>query len=153
MSLAQACAVCLEEMGHSRGVLLRVEGTFQATFILDWNFPSTEAMRRYWNDLEEATEQGACGLAILLLRALCGYTVVERARKGTGFVWWLGTEDDLFQAKARLEVSGLLRGSSRRLNSRVADRRKQTKRSSASGLVAFIVVSEFGTPRSKVERT
>jgi hypothetical protein len=110
-------------------------------------------MRRYWNDLEEATEQGATGLALLLLRSLCGYTVVERSRKGTGFDWWLGTDDDLFQAKARLEVSGLLRGSNRRFNSRMTARKKQTRRSARSRLVAYVVVTEFGTPRSRVERT
>jgi hypothetical protein len=48
--------------------------------------------------------------AILLMRALTGYTVIERSRKGTGFDWWLGTEDNLFQGKVRLEVSGILRG-------------------------------------------
>ena len=68
-------------------------------------------MRRTHNDLQDATEAGACGLAILLVQLFVGYTVVERSVKGTGFDYWLGSENDaLFQNKARLEASGILRG-------------------------------------------
>src|SRR5205809_4301270 len=98
-SMAQAAVVCLEGQGHGRGVRLKVEGTFAATFELDWSITTTEAMRRYWNDPEVATEQAAYGAAILLMRSLTGYTVIERARKGTGFDWWLGHDDNLFQGK------------------------------------------------------
>lgn len=151
-SMAQAGAVCLENQGHGCGVRLAVEGTFTASFAIHWSAPVTEAMRHYWNDLEEATEQGAYGLAILLVRALTGYTVVERARKGTGFDWWLGNDDNLFQKKARLEVSGILRGPAWRIRSRVTAKEVQTERSSSSGLTAYVVVVEFGTPKSKVVR-
>jgi hypothetical protein len=151
-SMAQAAAVCLENQGHASGVWLAVEGTFTATFATDWSAPVTEAMRRYWNDLEEATEQGAYGLAILLMRALTGYTVLERARKGTGFDWWLGNDDNLFQNKIRLEVSGILQGKGWRVRSRVAAKELQTERSNSSGLTAYVVVVEFGTPTSRVVR-
>src|SRR5438105_9337121 len=101
-------------------------------------------MRRYWNDLEEATEQGAYGLAILLVRALIGYTVIERACKGTGFDWWLGNDDNSLQRMARLEVSGILQGEAWRVRSRVAAKVVQTERSNSSGLAAYVVVVEFG---------
>jgi hypothetical protein len=46
---------------------------------------------------------------------LTDYTIVERACKGTGFDYWLGDEDDdLFQWKARLEISGILKGTKKR---------------------------------------
>ena len=109
-----------------------------------------EAKRHFWNDLEEATQQGAYAVAILLIRALTGYTVIERSRKGTGFDWWLGTEDNLFQGKARLEVSGILRGTMRRINSRIKARMDQTRQSDKLALTAYVVVVEFGTPRAKV---
>jgi hypothetical protein len=108
--MAQAAIVCLDHEAHASSVRLVVYGSFTSAFRLSWSERVSEAMRRYWNDLEEATQQGAYAVAILLIRALTGYTVIERSRKGTGFDWWLGTEDNLFQGKARLEVSGILRG-------------------------------------------
>ena len=127
-----------------------VDGAFTATFSLSWSEGVTEPKRRFWNDLEEATQQGAYAVAILLLHALTGYTVIERSRKGTGFDWWLGTADNLFQGKARLEVSGILRGTTRRINSRLKARVGQTRQSDRLALTAYVVVVEFGTPRAKV---
>lgn len=148
--LAQAAAVCLDHQAHVSQVRLEIEGAFTATFSLSWSEEITEAKRRFWNDLEEATQQGAYAVAILLIRALTGYTVIERSRKGTGFDWWLGTEDNLFQGKARLEVSGILRGARRRINDRIKARLGQTRQSNRLALTAYVVVVEFGTPRAKV---
>jgi hypothetical protein len=149
-SLAQAVVICLGRQGHVPGVTLTVRGGYTTSVLVGWTFETTEAMRRFWNDLEEAAEQGAYGLAILLMRLLTGYTVVERSRKGTGFDWWLGEQDNLFQGKARLEVSGVLRGTARRVSRRVSARKKQTERSDASLLPATIVVVEFGAPQARV---
>jgi hypothetical protein len=105
---------------------------------------AVEFMVGYWNRLHERN------VAILLIRALTGYTVIERSRKGTGFDWWLGAEDNLFQGKARLEVSGILRGTTRRIDSRIKARMGQTRQSDQLALMAYVVVVEFGTPRAKV---
>jgi hypothetical protein len=148
--LAQAALVCLDHEGHTSGVRLLVDGAYMATCTLTWTEGLTEAKRRFWNDLAEATQHGATGVALLLIRSLTGYTVIERARKGTGFDWWLGTEDNLFQGKARLEISGILRGTRRRLESRIKARLGQTRQSDALALPAFVVVVEFGMPRAKV---
>src|ERR1700736_2971627 len=148
--MAQAAAVCLDHQAHTSTVRLVADGAFTAAFSLSWSEGVTEAKRRFWNDLEEATQQGAYAVAILLIRALTGYTVIERSRKGTGFDWWLGTEDNLFQRKARLEVSGILRGTTRRISSRIKARMGQTRQSDNLALTAYVVVVEFGTPRAKV---
>jgi len=131
---------------------LTVQGSFETTFRLLWSTDVTEAMRRYWNDPDEAAEQGAYALALLVLRALAGLTVLERSRKGTGFDWWLSSVDNLFQVTARLEVSGIMRGSTRRVNGRFKERSAQTARSDPSGLTAFIAVVEFGRPTVRVVR-
>jgi hypothetical protein len=94
--MAQAAEVCLDNQAHTSSVRLVIDGTFTAAFSLSWSERVTEAKRRFWNDLEEATQQGAYAVAMLIIRALTGYTVIERSRKGTGFDWWLGTEDNLF---------------------------------------------------------
>ena len=148
--MAQAAVICLDHQTHTSAVPLVVDGNFTATFSLSWSERVTEAKRRFWNDLDEATQQGAYAVAILLIRALTGYTVIERSRKGTGFDWWLGAEDNLFQSKARLEVSGILRGTPRRINSRIKARMGQTRQSDNLALTAYVVVVEFGTPRAEL---
>jgi hypothetical protein len=150
--LVQSAVLSLEGQDHKSGTLLTVEGSFNTTFQLLWSMDVTEAMRRYWNDPDEAAEQEAYALALLLLRALAGLTVLERSRKGTGFDWWLASEDNLFQVTARLEVSGIMTGSPRRVNRRLKERVEQTERSDPSGLTAFIAVVEFGRPMARVVR-
>src|SRR5262245_57142529 len=95
---------------------------------------------------------GAYALALLLLRSLAGLTVLERSRKGTGFDWWLASEDNLMQVSARLEVSGIMSGNARRINMRLKERIAQTERSDPSGLTAYVAVIEFGEPTAKVVR-
>ncbi len=151
-ALAQAAVLCLEGQGHGAGVALEVTGTFVAAFQLHWSMDVTEAMRRYWNDPDETAEQGAYAVSLLLMRALLGYTAVERAWKGTGFDWWLGPDDNRLVSKARLEVSGIMSGGLKHVNSRVKAKLAQTRRSDASGLPAYVAVVEFGTPRAKVVR-
>jgi len=131
---------------------LIVEGTVQGVFLLEWSLDVTEAMRRFWADPDETTEQGAYAIAILLMRALGGYTVVERACRPTGIDWWLGHADNLYQATARLEVSGIREGDPRAINSRVKAKAKQTERSVTSGRISFVVVVEFGEPTARVVR-
>ena len=72
---------------------------------------------------------------------------------GTGFDWWLGTQEgDLFQKKARLEVSGLLREAQMwRVTARISEKKKQTEVSDQTTKTpAVIVVVEFSAPLSKV---
>jgi hypothetical protein len=77
-----------------------------------------------------------------------GYEVVERSKKGTGFDYWLAERNSsglLFQGLARLEVSGVLSGTSSDLSRRVSQKKKQTEVSDGL-LPAIIVVVEFGKP-------
>ena len=106
-ALAEACAVCLEEQGHTSGVEMTVDGDFTAKFKLQWQ-AVTEQMLRCWNDEEFTTEQAAYGIAFLIVRELTDLTVIERSSKGTGFDYWLGTVDTMgkipFQNKVRLAL-------------------------------------------------
>jgi hypothetical protein len=144
--LAEAAAVCLENREHRTGVTLHLTGVQARQLPMDWPAVNDQA-RRSHNDLTEATERGACGIAILVVCDLTGMVVVERSKKGPGFDYWLGEEDDdeLFQRKARLEASGLLAGSRSQLQARVRQKREQVRPSDhlAPGYVAVV---EFGTP-------
>lgn len=147
--MAQAATVCLRERGHRSGVALCVDGAAVFAFVL--RFPRwNHQMRRAFGDEQEATEYGACGIAILAVKAMTGYTVVRRSWKGTGFDYWLGHDGDpLFQAKARLEVSGIRNGSDHDVSARTAQKLAQLD-STAIRLPGYVAVVEFGTPRARV---
>lgn len=139
--LADAGSVCLEEQGHSVGVRLRVEGDASIdSHELRWP-PVTERLRLTHADLQEATELGAAGIAILLSAQETGHAVLQRAGINAGVDYWLG--DAPGSVRARLEVSGLLRGDRARINARVSQKAAQTARSADSGFPVYVVVVEF----------
>ena len=53
-------------------------------------YPYLKPCNSAYRDLQEATEMGACGIAIVIARELIGYSIIERSVKGTGFDYWLG---------------------------------------------------------------
>ncbi len=153
-ALAQASAVCFEDQNHPNGVELEVSGTYQAKYQVFWQ-PVTDQMLRCWNDAEFTTEQGAYGVAILLMIDLTEYTVIERSRKGSGFDYWLGNKDDNrlpFQNVARLEVSGIRSGDESLVKARVSQKTKQVSPTDTTKLPAYVVVVEFNKPLSQVAK-
>lgn len=148
-SLAEAGAVCLDEVGHQSGVEFQVKGLHKTKFRLLWPVV-TPQMKNCYNDLQDSTEYGAYGIAFLLLKQLTEYTVIQRSRKGPGFDYWLGKEDSsLFQDKARLEVSGILKGTASKIATRVKQKLAQVSPSDGT-FPAYVVVVEFGSPLSQV---
>lgn len=153
--LAEAASVCLENQGHE--VTCRLQ-TRQETGIQEFLMERvgiTIQMRLAYNDLPEATELGACGVAILVARAVTGYTVIERCAKGTGFDYWLGTATasegtlEPLERKARLEVSGILHGDEATIEGRAREKIQQTRRS-AGELPAYAIIVEFSRPLAYV---
>lgn len=154
--MAEAAAVCLEAEEHSpdQRAILRVHGEFAGELDLSWDAAPPSAAAT-WADEPYATEQGAYGIALLLVEESTGLTAVERARKGGGFDYWLGAEDagqDLFQSRTRLEVSGIRRGSRSVVQSRVRRKLQQTQKYDEP-LPAIIVVVEFGDPQAETVTT
>jgi hypothetical protein len=151
--LAEAAAVCLENRQHQSGVRLQRTGLMREDLHVEWE-PVDDQRRRGHADMKEATERGACGVAILVVKEATGMVVIERSIKGTGFDYWIGEKDDdqmLFEGTARLEVSGILTGTRAQIDSRLKQKKDQIKPTDhlASGLVAVV---EFGTPIACVER-
>lgn len=150
---ADAAAVCLEEQSHPNPVNLQIDGT-QSREIALQRHAIDDIIRRFNADQEIATEYGAYGIAALIMPHLTNLTIIERSVKGRGFGFdfWLGSIDDpdtLFQRKARLEVSGIRKGSETMMQSRVKMKLKQI---SPSDTVApgYVAVVEFGTPRVRM---
>ena len=150
-TLAQAGGVCLESQGHIPGVQLQVMGYLYNTYSMDWP-EVTQQARKCLNDPNEATEWGAVSVAILLAKSELGYSVMERSRKGTGFDYWIGDETELpFDRKARLEISGIRKGSNLDVKARVREKLKQVAQSGPSP-TAYVIVVEFGTPLASIEK-
>ena len=151
--LAEAAGVCLEEREHSSPTEMQISGDARGSATLEWE-PTSDQMRRCWNDDEVATEHGAYGIATLLVPRITNLQVVERSKKGTGFDYWLGSSaetETLFQNKARLEVSGIRTGPEATIVGRVRRKLGQTEKSDAA-LSAVIIVVEFSGPQSRVAK-
>lgn len=152
-TLAEAAAVCLESQNHQPLVQLGHAGLTPKELRLVWP-PVDDQKRRTYADMQEATELGACGVAILVVKEATAKVVVERSKKGTGFDYWLGdTSDDdglPFAGASRLEVSGILAGTKSQIQSRIKQKKGQLAPSDhlAPG---FVAVVEFGTPIACVE--
>jgi hypothetical protein len=152
--MAEAASVCLAHCGHGISVKMEVyrgaDSPSAITCTID-RLVVTETLMRAYDDLQDATEDGAYGVAIMLLKRLEGYSVVKRARKRTGFDYWLGNEGDLsFQNRARLEVSGILTGDLSTARARLAQKLKQTIPTDYTQLPAYVVVVGYWHPASWV---
>lgn len=147
--LSEASATCLVSQNHDLGVEMDVLGPKKAQFKIYWNNKVQDQEFAAWNDEQELTEYGACGIAIMLVLELTGYTVIQRAKKGTGVDYWLGHKESNtpFENSARLEVSGILKGGEKEVKGRVKKKIKQTEPSDGL-LPAFVVVVEFSKPLS-----
>jgi len=112
----------------------------------------TEQIERSWGDADEATEDGASGVAFLLVLRLTDYTVIERSAKGTGIDYWLGHHDaDPFERGARLECSGIAKSNESDVRARVRAKMKRAANAKASPPV-YVCVTEFGAPLTILER-
>ena len=148
-----AAAVCLDDQNHPFRVNLQINGIQDTEVELQWN-PINDTIRRFNADQEVATEYGAYGIAALIMPYLTGLTVIESSIKGKnfGFDFWLGSIDNpstLFQRKARLEVSGIRRGSKSIVESRVKMKLEQISPSDTLS-PGYVCVVEFGTPGTRI---
>lgn len=149
-AMAEAGSVCLESQGHTPGVSLRVQGDVVRSHELRWR-AATDQDRRSWADMEEATEEGAAGIALLLTRQETGYSANSRSRKRTGIDFWLGSDPDVLITSARLEVSGILHGDASAIRARVQEKMYQTEKSDATGFPVYVSVVEFSEPVAHLE--
>jgi hypothetical protein len=151
--LGEAAAVCFEENSHASGVLLSIGGISVEAFNVTWQ-ELGDAHKSTYADLQEATEFGAYGIALIVIRELTGKAAIARSAKGGGFDWWIGDSDDPsglpFQSKTRLEVSGILRDRGGSLESRLQQKKRQTEPSDSLG-PAIIAIVEFGQPKAHLE--
>jgi hypothetical protein len=101
----EACMVCLHRNNHTDEVLLNLTGDVEASIMLKWDNYFNDQIDRTWQDQIYCTDHGAVCLSVMLVKECTEYTVVERARIGSGVDYWLAKDGDaLFQKCARLEI-------------------------------------------------
>lgn len=153
-ALMEAASVCLESQYHQSGVIIKVQGTYNSKFSLSWDKVDLR-VRQTWQNLSESVEDAAYGLAILTIWEYTSYKIIKQSFKGSGFDYWLGEKDfsdDPFKEKARLEVSGILKGTKGQINQRLKEKQQQTEKSDNFKLPVFVIIAEFGTPQIKIQK-
>lgn len=153
-NLEENCIVALHKNGHLNPVLLGLIDSKQESVPLYWEDRYNEQLERTYADIQSVTERAAVCVSILLALNSTDYTVIERSRKGTGFDYMLGDKNsEFYQPKARLEISGIYQETdSNSVEARFSIKSRQTDRSDATRLPAYISVVEFGTPKAKFGR-
>lgn len=150
---AEAAAICFEENNFKGTVSLKIEQseTEIAVFHFNWSGVNQQ-IKDMHNDLIYETEYGAYCIAFLIIHHLTGYKVIRRSKRKTGFDYWLGEKDTdyPFTDAARLEISGILKGKSTDISQRIKVKREQIKQSDSQKLPAYIIVTEFSKPISKL---
>jgi len=146
--LSEAGGYCLQKNSHNPGSTLSIQGLFDKSCRIYWKYNVSDQIKNSYADEQEAVEFGACGIAISTIVKLTRYTVIKRSCKGTGFDYWLGEkESDLpFEGNARLEVSGIMRGTEEEIKKRIKIKIDQTKQSDHLSIPAIIAITEFSHP-------
>ncbi|MFK7905092.1 MAG: hypothetical protein AB8B69_08205 [Chitinophagales bacterium] len=150
---AEACIIALENQKHSSNVELRVIGDFGDCFVLKW---TTTPNKRGWTEPRIIAENGGIAIAFLLIIEMTDFQVIQQSIIGTGFDYWLGYKEnhpnydpDNF-LNARLEISGINKGSRGELNRRVKQKLQQVGVTDYLQIPAYIIVTEFSNPISKI---
>ncbi len=145
-----ACLVCLDYNKHQSGIVLNIIGVAEEDLTLTWTAEVTDKLIRTWRDIQEATEKGAEGMVVLLLKKYTPYKIIERAAKGTGIDYWLSEKMSLlpFQHAARLEVSGQIGKDDARYRAKILQKQRQTQQSDYTKLPVYVAIIEFATPKA-----
>ncbi len=147
-----ASLVCLNFNEHESSLVFNLRGVEDERVLLEWQGEMTNKLERTWRDIQEATEKGAEGIAVLLIKKYTPYKIIERAAKGTGIDYWLSEEMSLLplQYAARLEISGQINKNDTRYRSKIRQKQRQTQQSDSTQLPVYVIVVDFGTPQADI---
>jgi hypothetical protein len=145
----EACMVCLHRNQHRSGVKLEVKGDIDRPITLMWDDYFDNQINNTWQDEIYCTDHGAVCISTLLVKKYTEYTVIQRARIGTGIDYWLGKEDEIpFRNSARLEISGIWKETEQNnMKKRWNIKKRQTEKSDHSNFPVYISIVEFSTPK------
>jgi hypothetical protein len=149
--LMETCVWCLSASKHSNGVSMQLNDQISTfSYLVTW--PTNldmEAINRSINQ-DDATEEGAEAVALLVAIERTDFTAVERASTTTGIDYWLGYKDNPpnnpFQRGGRLEISGILKETEQNtVQARIKGKLQQTS-PTARTFAVYVIVVEFSKP-------
>ena len=147
----EAARVVLSDVNHRTGTMLAVQGEESLRYRLKFRPPTQQQIRSH-ADPNVATEWAACAIAFLIVPRITSCTVIRRSYTGTAIDYWLGPgTKPFFQETARLEVSGIRRGTDSQLRSRISEKLRRAEKIQ-NPLPLYVSVTEFGEPRSHLVR-
>ncbi len=151
--MQEAVVMCMNRHHHEPGVLCAVRDLDAELFTarIQWKMSYSEKIRRAFGNARNAAEKAGEAIAILTVTEFTDYTVVERARIGDGFDFWIGPNDEdhdyLFQQTMGLECKGLSNASyPSEIVAAVNRGIKQIKESPNANFSALVVATEFSRP-------
>lgn len=153
---ATTAAICLQRHHTSpKAWSVQLDSDDVATYQITWNEPSTADRLTYNND-DETTEFGACGIALAAADVHLGLVAFARAEPRTGIDFYLVAPRGDIPGAMRydvdhtefigLEVSGINRDDSATMNQRLRDKVEQVRRGNSPDR-AFAGVVGFQTAR------
>ena len=150
--LSESAEFCLFKNEHPEPVTLNITGDAETNGVLHWSRPDEKTAETTYGNHKEAAEDGAYAVAIVVLTQLEKFPAVAKSPVGTGMDYWMTGDDDAEIFLARLEVSGIFKGSSNQIGSRLQTKLEQTKASDDTKLPAYAAIVEFGSPEIRVSK-
>ena len=151
--MQEAVVMCMTPHSHTSGILcnLRDFDQVHSEVKIIWKTLYSERIKRAFGTPRNAAERAGEGIAILTVLARTNYTVIERARIGDGFDFWLSPSDDddrfPFQYEAGLEAKGLSCAQyPSQIVRAVNDGIDQIRNSKNANLPAWVLATEFSRP-------
>lgn len=146
-SYYEAMKVTLDRHHVPAVKLILLDNGSQTFESLSWP-PTSARERAAWNNVDDATRDGAYCLALTSVEILRGLVAVRRAETRTGADYYVAPRDaDVadFENLVRVEVSGINSGTKAMADYRLSQKLSQAGRGD-SNLPAIAVVVEFSAP-------
>jgi len=114
--------------------------------------------RNAWANQDDATEAGACGLALAAVELMRGLVAVRRAETQTGVDYYLGKPKeslDHLEASFRLEISGIDKGAASYIEYRLRRKIAQAEkgRSNLPAIASVVVFAALQIVTADVDNT
>jgi hypothetical protein len=150
--LAEAASVCLSRH-HAPPLTLRVHYGAVAGWAVSWEQPDHRQLAAHRN-VNDATENGACAVAIAVLEATLNLFTISRADTLTGADYFVAADRDCpdLEGAHRLEVSGTDLGTVTQLKHRLKRKIAQLKAACGDD-EAFATVVAFHEATVVVQKT
>jgi hypothetical protein len=143
-NFAEAACVCLDRHHTPPTQFHLIDNASTDTAAAVWTSTDQRA-RNAWANRDDATRDGAYGLALAAIEEMRGLVAVHRAETRTGSDWYVGPPTDAIEdlEKAfRLEISGTDEGNQSVISGRLRQKIEQARKGN-SNLPAIAAVVGF----------